>query len=187
MRRIVLYTLTTLDGAVDDPRRYFPDADPQLPAPPAFDEVMGGLEAEVIGNQDAVLIGRNTFDEWSRFWPTSTEQPFADFINGVRKHVVTSTPLDREWGPAEVMSGPLADIVADLRARPGRDIGVHGSIRLTQALLGQGLFDELHLITAPVVDPLGRRLFGTAEELRRLRLASATPTPSGAVWLVYTQ
>jgi dihydrofolate reductase len=39
----------------------------------------------LIGSQDAVLLGRNMFDEWSRYWPTADEQPFADFINSVKK------------------------------------------------------------------------------------------------------
>ena len=40
-----------------------------------------------------MLLGRHMYDEWSRYWPTSDVQPFADFINGVKKYVVTSTPL----------------------------------------------------------------------------------------------
>ncbi len=43
------------------------------------------------------------------YWPTSDEQPFADFINGVRKYVVTSTPLTGDWPQAEAVSGPLAE------------------------------------------------------------------------------
>jgi hypothetical protein len=81
MRKLVLYTLTSLDGAVDDPRRYFPDSDPTVASAPVFDPVMADLEAQLIGNQDAVLMGRNTFEEWSQYWPTSDEQPFADFVD----------------------------------------------------------------------------------------------------------
>ena len=96
MRKVVLYTLTSLDGAVDDPGRYFPDTDPTVPGAPVFDPVMVDLEARLIGNQDAVLLGRNMFDEWSRYWPTSDEQPFADFINKcqeVRRHVDAADTL----------------------------------------------------------------------------------------------
>src|SRR5262245_50829641 len=128
MRKIVLYTLMSVDGAVDDPRRYFPDTDPTVPTAPVFDPVLDKLESGLIDSQDAVLLGRATYDEWSRYWPTSDEQPFADFINNAKKHVVTSTPLATSWGDAEVMTGPITEIVRDLKSRPGRDIGVHGSI-----------------------------------------------------------
>ena len=185
MRKVVQYTLTSLDGAVDDPRRYFPDSNPMVASAPVFDSVMADLEARLIGNQDAVLLGRNMFDEWSRYWPTSDEQPFADFINGVKKYVVTSTPLTNEWSHAEAVAGPVADIVRDLKAGPGADIGVHGSIELAQALLGAGLVDELQLAIGPVLDPMGRRLFEGLRDLRRLELLSAIPTPGGTVWLTY--
>jgi dihydrofolate reductase len=186
MRKVVLYTITSLDGAVDDPTRAFPpELDPDKPQPPTFDDDLIALEAELIATQDAVLLGRHMYDEWSRYWPTSDEQPFADFINGVKKYVVTSTPLGVEWGDAEAVSGPLADVVRDLKGTPGGDIGVHGSIELAQSLLAEGLVDEVHLAVAPVVDPVGRRLFDKATDLRRLTLVSATPTVSGALWLVY--
>jgi dihydrofolate reductase len=185
MSKVVLYTLTSLDGAVEDPRRYFPDSTPTVASAPVFDPVMADLEAQLIGNQDTVLLGRTTFDEWSRYWPTSDEQPFADFINSVKKYVVTSTPLTNSWGQAEAVAGPLADIVGDLKARPGGDIGVHGSITLAQALLAAGLVDELHLAVGPVLDPEGRRLFEGLNDLRELELLRATPTPGGAVWVTY--
>ncbi len=189
MRRIVVYAITSLDGSVDDPTRCFPpDVDPDKPQPPTFDDVLIEREARLIARQDAVLLGRHMYDEWSRYWPTSDERPFADFINGVKKYVVTSTPLTTatgEWGDAEAVSGPLTDIVRDLKALPGNDIGVHGSIELAQSLLAEGLVDELQLAVAPVIDPEGRRLFDGVPELRRLTLHSATSTPSGALWLVY--
>ena len=186
MRRIVLYTITSLDGAVDDPTRAFPpDVDPQVPHPPTFDDDLIELEAQLIGRQDAVLLGRHMYDQWSRYWPTSDEQPFADFINGVKKYVVTSMPLATQWGDAEAVSGPLADAVRHLKATEGGDIGVHGSIQLAQSLLAEGLVDELHLAVAPVLDPEGRRLFDSLPALQRLQLQSATPTSSGALWLVY--
>ncbi len=190
MRKIVVYVITSLDGSVDDPNRLFPaDVDPDQPQPPTFDEALIARENALIAQQDAVLLGRHMYDEWSRYWPTSAVQPFADFINGVTKHVVTSTPLPTSsingWGDAEVVQGSLADVVRELKALPGNDIGVHGSIELAQSLIAEGLVDELHLAVAPVVDPEGRRLFERATDLQRLALVSATPTPTGALWLVY--
>jgi dihydrofolate reductase len=185
MRKVVLYTLMSLDGAVDDPRRYFPGTDPTVPGAPAFDPELDDLEARLIGRQDAVLLGRNMYDEWSRYWPTSDEQPFADFINSVKKYVVTSTPLTNSWGDAEAVTGQITDVVRDLTTRPGGDIGVHGSITLAKSLLAAGLVDELHLAVGPVLDPTGRRLFDRLHDLRQLELLSAMPTRTGSVWIAY--
>jgi dihydrofolate reductase len=185
MRKLVVYTLTSIDGAVDDPRRYFADSNPTVANAPTFDPVMVELETLLIGTQDAVLLGRNMFDEWSRYWPTSDEQPFADFINSVKKYVVTSRPLPRDWANTEAVAGPISDVVRDLKARPGGDIGVHGSITLAQSLLAEGLADELQLAVGPVIDPVGRRLFEGFDDLRRLQLVRAVPTPGGSLWLTY--
>lgn len=64
--------------------------------------------------------------------PTSDDQPFADFINGVQKSVATSTPLRTSWSNAEAITGPVEDFVRELQAGEGGEIGVQGSISLTR-------------------------------------------------------
>jgi dihydrofolate reductase len=182
VREVVLYTLMSLDGAVDDPARYFTPGPGQVPA---FDSVMDGNEEKVISAQDAVLLGRHMYDEWSGYWPTVDDQPFADFINRVKKYVVTSTPLSNEWHNSEAVEGPVEDVVRDLKVRAGGTIGIHGSIQLAQSLLKAGLVDELHLVVGPAFGFPGRRLFAGAEDIRRLELLSAEPTPSGSLLLAY--
>jgi dihydrofolate reductase len=184
MSRIVLYTLMSLDGAVDDPHRYFPETGTNSGAP-VFDQELADLEADMINRQDAVLLGRRMYDQWSHYWPNSNEQPFADFINAARKYVVTSTPLSGDWAHAEAVTAPLAELVAHLKAGNTRDIGVHGSITLAQSLLCEGLVDELCLAVGRVIDPLGRRLFDGVTERREMHLLDAIPTPSGSLWLRY--
>jgi dihydrofolate reductase len=184
VRKVVLYTLMSLDGAVDDPGGYFsPESGPG--EVPELDDLMIANEAEVIEAQDTVLLGRTTYDEWSRFWPSADYQPFADFINGVQKYVVTSTPLANGWQNAEAVDRPVGELVRALKARAGGDIGVHASIRLAQSLLAEGLVDELRLVVGPVVGCPGRRLLADAGGVRRLELLSAVPTPSGGLLLRY--
>jgi dihydrofolate reductase len=181
---LVLYTLVSLDGATEDPHRYFPET-PDTPGAPVFDEDLARLEGEMTGRQGAVLLGRRTYDEWSGYWPTSDEQPFADFINGVSKYVVTSTPLAGDWNNAEPVSGPLAEVVADVKARAEGDVGVHASITLATSLLAENLVDELCLAVGRVLDPVGPRLFAGLPARRELELVEAVPTSSGSVWLRY--
>src|SRR5690242_7418713 len=47
MPDIVLYTLVSLDGATEDPHRYFPETGDR-PGAPVFDEELARLEAEMI-------------------------------------------------------------------------------------------------------------------------------------------
>ena len=116
----------------------------------------------VIASQDAVILGRHSYEEWAAFWPTATIEPFATFINGVTKYVATSSPLAPEWTGATVIGGELAPFVQDLKAQRGRDIGLHASISVARALLAGGLVDELRLVIAPSIAGGGRRLFGRA-------------------------
>jgi dihydrofolate reductase len=186
MRKIVLYTLMSLDGDVDDPALYFKDH-PDPGRPPAFDKLMEDHLERVIGAQDAVLLGRGMYDEWSRYWPKidPSDVPFAGFINNVKKYVVTSSPLSNDWPNAEAVKWPIDDLLGDLKSRPGGDIGVHGSITLAQSLLAADLVDELQLVVAPTIGYTGRRLFANVDQIRRLELVSSTPTPGGSVLLAY--
>ena len=184
MPDLVLYTLVSLDGATEDPRRYFPET-PNRPGAPAFDDDLGRHEAEMLARQNAVLLGRRTYDQWSRYWPTSDEQPFADFINTVPKYVLTSTPLIGDWANAQRVSGPLAEVVAKVKANAGGDVGVHASITLAKALLAAGLVDELCLAVGRVLDPVGPRLFDELPDRVEMSLVAAAPTSSGSLWLRY--
>src|SRR5438105_2200132 len=86
MRKVVLYELLSLDGVADHPVSFFLD----------FDDVMRENLRRVIADQDIVLLGRRTYDDWAEDWPGSDIEPFASFINKVRKYVVTSSPR-RRW------------------------------------------------------------------------------------------
>ena len=184
MPSLVLYTLVSLDGATEDPHRYFPETG-QKHGAPVFDEELARHEGEMLARQGAVLLGRRTYDQWSRYWPTSDEQPFADFINAVPKYAVTSTPLAGDWANAYPVSGPLAEVVADVKARTDADVGVHASITLAQSLLAEDLVDELCLAVGRVLDPVGPRLFAGLPARRELELVEAAPTSSGSLWLRY--
>ena len=184
MPDIVVYTLVSLDGATEDPHRYFPETGDKHGAP-VFDDDLARFEERMLERQTAVLLGRRSYEQWSRYWPTSEEQPFADFINGVPKYVVTSTPLDGRWPNSRRVSGPLAGVVAEVKARSAGDIGVHASITLVRSLLAEGLVDELCLAVGRVLDPVGPRLFDGLPSRRELELIEAAPTSSGSLWLRY--
>lgn len=185
MRKVVLYTLMSIDGAVDHPGRYFRDPrEDDAIGPPFFDDEMVALEKALIARQDAVLLGRRMYDEWSRFWP-SADDHFAPFINDTTKFVFTSTPLTSEWSNTVAVTEPAERFVARLKSQPGGDIGVHGSIDLARSLLRAGLVDEIVLVAGPTIDPQGRRLFEAGDPALALELLSARATPSGTLWLVY--
>jgi dihydrofolate reductase len=183
MSKLVVFTLISVDGATEDPHRYFPET-PEYVGPPIIDEDLSRHEEAMIARTGAVLLGRQTYEQWSRFWPTSTDE-FADFINNVKKYVVTSTPLTGSWPNAEAVSGSLPDIVRDVKAATEGEVCVHASITLAKSLLAAGLVDELCLSVGRVLDPVGPRLFDTVPERVEMTLLEAAPTSSGSLWLRY--
>jgi dihydrofolate reductase len=174
MRKIVVYELLSLDGVAEDPDSYFTD----------WDDVMDANLAAVIGTQDAVILGRRSYTEWAEFWPTSQIQPFATFINGVTKHVATSTPLDRGWANATAIDGGLIEFVRDLKQQQGGDVGVHASISVAQALLAGDVVDELKLVIAPRISSHGRRLLDGLPSIQ-LEAIRSSISPTGYLLVDY--
>ena len=147
MRKIVVCELLSLDGVAEAPDSFF-----------GWDDAIDAKLAAVMATQDAVILGRRSYTEWAQFWPSSEIEPFAAFINGVTKHVATSTPLDSDWANATALDGGLVEFAQDLKEQQGGDIGVHASISVAQALLTADVVDELRLVIAPMIVGRGRRL-----------------------------
>ena len=174
MRKIVVYQLLSLDGVAEDPDGFFAD----------WDDAMEANLAAVIETQDAVILGRRSYDEWAQFWPGSQIQPFATFINGVAKYVATSTPLDRDWANATALDGGLVEFARDLKEQPGGDVGVHASISVAQSLLTGGVVDELRLVIAPRIAGHGRRLLDGLPSIR-LESIRTELSPTGYLLVDY--
>jgi dihydrofolate reductase len=174
MRKLVSYELVSLDGVAEEPLNFITE----------FDDVMSENLGRVIGTQDTVLLGRRTYDDWAAYWPGKEIEPFSSFINPVEKFVVTSTPLADEWTNATVLAGDLVEAVTRLKEQSGGDIGVHGSIALTQALLEVELIDDLRLVVAPAIQLHGRKLFAAATPTR-LALTRCVTSPAGYLLLDY--
>lgn len=164
-RNVVLYELMSLDGYADDPGEgeWFGDADGRL---------MDFL-ADVIAPQDTILLGRRTYEKWAPHWPTSTMQPFADFVNKTPKLVFSSTAPALEWSGTTHVTDAPETVVAELKERDGGDIGIHGSLTLAQSLLAAGLVDQLRLVVAPSLAGHGKRLFDGDAGLQRFGLVSS--------------
>jgi len=173
-RKVVAGHFLSLDGVAEAPERFIT----------AWDDETDASGADLIATQDAVILGRRTYDDWAQFWPGSEIQPFASFINAVPKYVATSTRLDREWTSSRVIDGGLVDFVRHLKGQPGGDIGVHGSISVTRTLLAADVVDELRLVIAPTIAGSGQRLLDGLP-LIRLETIRGAASSSGHVLVDY--
>lgn len=174
MRKVVAYELLSLDGVAERPDGFITE----------WDDAMDANLAAVIAAQDAVILGRRSYEEWAEFWPSSEIQPFATFINGVPKYVATSAPLEPGWTNATVIDGDLVEFVRTLKDRAGGDIGIHASLSVARTLLAADVVDELRLVIAPTIAGSGRRLLDGLPSTR-LEPIRAEASPSGHLLVDY--
>ncbi len=154
---------------------------------PHLDEAFIQLVANWLGEADALLFGRRTYDNFSRDWPQITDpaEPLAAKMNGLPKYMASHSLTQADWAPTTILSGDIPAQVAALKQLPGRELQIHGSARLAQSLLAAGLIDELRLVIAPVVVGNGRRLFPVSGAPAGLQLLRTETTPGGLVIHLY--
>jgi dihydrofolate reductase len=180
VRKLVAVELVSVDGVMESPEKW------------AFaysDDEMSEANAAGMAASDALLLGRKTYEGMAAFWPNQPGgTPMVDYINSVRKFVVSTTLEDNlGWNNSALIGGgreSVAGRIAELKRQPGKGITVLGSGLLVRSLLSEGLLDELTLMVHPLVLGSGKRLFDDGER-RSLELVDATAFGSGVVSLVY--
>jgi dihydrofolate reductase len=182
MRKVVAHLIMTLDGVVK-----FDAVVDTIMKHRNANEVLPDFFAKV-AEEDAMLLGRVTYQEWANYWPTSTNEPFSSHINKVPKYVVSKTLDSAPWGRrgnATLVKGNLTDAIATLKQQPGKNIGIHGSPTLVEAMLQADLLDELRLEIYPVVAGSGARLFHDGRAIKQLQLTDSKITSNGVAILTY--
>ena len=160
-------------------------------AMPYFDEETAALTGQVYQRADAFLFGRRTYEVFAGSWGTGSwganqgDNPISVALNTRPKYVASTTIIDPQWADTTVLSGEVAAAVGELKAKPGGELQVVGSLSLVRLLLDNDLVDEITLLTYPVVVGQGRRLFPDAGQDTALELVESRATTSGVTMQVY--
>ena len=155
-------------------------------AMPHFDGETAALVGEVYQRADAFLFGRRTYEVFAGSWGANEgENPISGALNTRPKYVASSTLTDPQWADTTVLSGDVAAAVGELKARPGGELQVVGSLSLVRLVLENDLVDELTLLTFPVVVGQGRRLFPDSGPDLALELEESRATTNGVTMQVY--
>jgi dihydrofolate reductase len=160
-------------------------------AMPHFDSETAALVGEVYERADAFLFGRRTYEIFAGSWGTGSwganqgDNPISVALNTMPKFVASNTLTEQQWADTTVLSGDVAAAVSELKAKPGGELQVVGSLSLVRLLLDNDLVDELTLLTYPVVVGQGRRLFPDSGPDLALELVESRATASGVTIQVY--
>ena len=165
MTKLYSYTYMSIDGVMSSPETW---------TSPYFSDEMGEDLTRRLQSSAAMVLGRQTYMEFAEFWPRqSSDVPFADLNNGIRKYVVSSTLDQADWRNSTVIG---VDDLTGLKS--GGDLHITGSGVLIRSVLERRLLDEIVIMMCPVVLGGGRHLFDGVKRTG-LDLVKVAPFPHG--------
>ncbi|WP_374675127.1 dihydrofolate reductase family protein [Ideonella sp.] len=179
MRPLIVSEFVTLDGVMEAPGGEPGHLHTGWAVPfMGEDQVAWKLrEAEQAG---ALLLGRVTYESFAGAWP-GRSGAFADRMNALPKHVVSTTLQPPLWAGTRLIRDDIAGQVAALKQADGGPLLVAGSRMLVHSLLAHDLVDEIHLLVFPVAVGSGRRLFPETPVMTRLALRHAEAFANGVM------
>jgi dihydrofolate reductase len=193
VRTVTVTMWVTLDGVVQGLGR--PDEDTRGGfthggwGPRYNDEVMGREMAAGMARPGDMLFGRRTWQDFITAWGRLTDgNPVTTRMNAATKYVVSRTLTDAgAWQNSVLLRGDAASVVAKLKAEPGGDLGIIGSVSLVRSLHAAGLIDHYTLLICPLTLGSGTRLFDPPAPLTEFELTGSVTTTKGVIIARYTR
>ena len=176
MGKILVHEFISLDGVFEAP---------SWTMDYGFDPKMGEALGAIMGPCRAILLGRQTYEEFAPAWSGRTveQDPGAPFFNETPKYVVSAALERADWNNSTILGPYDARAIRSLKDQVDGGIYVSGSGTLVRAMLADGLVDELHLFVYPVALGTGVRLFGDSQV--KFTLAQTHSYDNGVLHLAY--
>src|SRR5215470_4271786 len=139
MRKLIESTLVSLDGVIEAPERWA-----------NFDAEATALSLEQLGNYDAFVMGRVTYQKFYANWGHTAGNPYIDRINAMPKYVASRSLTQTAWN-ATLLGPDPSSAIARLKGQPGKDLIKYGTSRFDDTLVRDHLIDEFRFWIMPVV------------------------------------
>jgi dihydrofolate reductase len=202
MRKLILYINSTFNGVVTgDPKVNRDNFTTWTDA--AYMKAGTERLLQTMQTVDTLLMGRYTYEALSvpegwrnvKEWgPSVSDHSLAlgEKINNAHKIVVTGDrPLDElSWGefeaPTQMTGGNIEEQIKDLKNSEGGDIIIFGSPTVVRSLTDANLIDEYQFQIAPIVVPVGERLFDDRlKRQKNFELVEVKAQEGGSMWVKY--
>jgi dihydrofolate reductase len=182
MRKVIYSMGVSLDGFIAGP-----NGEIDWSAP---DEELHRFHNQQTRELGAHLCGRRLYEEMT-YWETADENPsaaeheleFARIWQSLPK-IVFSKTLEKVEGNARLVTGGVAEEVAELKEQPGKDLAVGGA-GLASTFIKLDLIDEYRLFVSPVVLGGGTPYFPARDERLDLELLETRTFGSRVVYVRY--
>ena len=174
MRKLIESTLVSLDGVIEAPEQWA-----------NFDAEDSALSMEQLGNYDAFVMGRITYEKFIASWGDIAGNPYIDLINAMPKYVASRSMTETTWNATLLGPNP-AKAIAGLKDQSGKDLIKYGTSRFDDTLVRDQLIDEFRFWIRPVVAGAGQRLFEDVDtSALHLKLTDQKRLENGSVILTY--
>jgi len=185
MRKLIEITFMSLDGVIDAPdivqeaQQYF-----------LSNEEHNSYQKERLFASDALLLGRKTYEVFSKAYPSMAEVnkgapiDFVNRMNSIQKYVASRTLKETYWNAA-IIQGDVVEEVRKIKEQPGKDIIKYGTGILDHILFGQHLIDLFCIILYPFILGHGMHLFEGLELTTHLNLSNVKQFENGTIVLEY--
>jgi dihydrofolate reductase len=188
MRKIVVFTMLSLDGVMQAPGG--PEEDPSEDfkyggwTVPYADESFGPIFEKELSVPFDLLLGRKTYEIFASYWPKQSGMVGNPF-NKAKKYVVSGKGVDLTWQESILIDGDVVAKLKTLKKEDGPVFHVWGSSKLIQTLLKNDLVDELRLRIYPITLGAGKRLFAAGTIPAAFELLDNHALPSGVILANY--
>jgi len=173
MRKVILGLAVTLDGYIEGPNGEYDWC---------FTDQDYGM-SEFFKRVDAVFIGRKSYEMAQQHAGNNG----GEVVPGMPRmtEYVFSNTLARVKEGAILISGDSMAEARKIKQQPGKDIWLFGGASLTDALMKEGLVDELWMSVHPILLGSGKLLFRPQEGRTPLTLLESKTYETGLVSLKY--
>ncbi|ATY15891.1 deaminase [Amycolatopsis sp. AA4] len=147
------------------------------------DDVMAREMGKGMSRPGDMLFGRRTWEDFATAWgPRTDGNPYTAHLNAATKYVVSTTLENADaWQNSVLLRGSAVETVAELKALPGKDLSIIGSVSLVRALHAAGLVDSYTFLIHPLTLGRGARLFEGPAPLAEFSLAGSVATTTGVL------
>lgn len=174
MRKLILGLAITLDGYIEGPNGEYDWC---------FTDQDYGLN-EFFTRVDAIFIGRKSY-EMAQQYANSNNGEIIPGMPSMTEYVFSKTLKSVKEGAVLISKDSIAE-AKRLKEEPGKDIWLFGGASLTDALMKEGLVDELWITVHPILLGSGKSLFRKHDYRTKLTLLESKTYETGLISLCYS-